>query len=96
MSVYKRGKFWIVQFNHNKKTFTRSSKSTRKKDAQELERKMRQQLIDTQVLGHKEHIRLYEACDGLLSTSKESGAYDTLITVTNNFKAICTNLIVVI
>jgi len=86
MSVYKRGKFWIVQFNHNKKTFTRSSKSTRKRDALELERKMRQQLVDSQVLGHKEHIRLFEACDALLSTSKESGAYGTLVTATNSFK----------
>ena len=51
MSVYKRGKYWIVQFNHNKKTYTRSSKSTRKRDALELERQMRQQLVDTQVLG---------------------------------------------
>jgi len=52
----KRGKYWIVQFNHNRKTYTRSSKSTRKRDALELERQMRQQLVDTQVLGHREHI----------------------------------------
>jgi hypothetical protein len=51
MSVYKRGKYWVVQFNYNKKTHTRSSKSTRKRDALELERQMRQQLIDTQALG---------------------------------------------
>lgn len=30
---------------------------------------MRQQLIDTQVLGHREHIGLYKACDMLLATS---------------------------
>jgi integrase len=86
MSVYKRGKYWIVQFNHNKKTYTRSSKSTRKRDALELERQMRQQLFDTKVLGHREHIKLYEACDLLLNTSKDSGAYDTLVTATNRFK----------
>ena len=45
MSVYKSGKYWVVQFNHNKKTYTRSSKSTRKRDALELERQMRQQLV---------------------------------------------------
>jgi len=83
MSVYKRGKYWIVQFNHNKKTYTRSSKSTRKRDALELERQMRQQLVDTQVLGHREHIKLHEACESLLSTSKDSGAYSTLVTATN-------------
>lgn len=54
MSVYKRGKYWVVQFNYNKKTHTRSSKSTRKRDALELERQMRQQLVDTKVLGHRE------------------------------------------
>ena len=40
MSVYKRGKYWIVQFNHGNKTYTRSSKSTRKRDALELERQL--------------------------------------------------------
>jgi len=45
MSVYKRGKYWIVQFNYGKKTYTRSSKSTRKRDALELERQMRQKLF---------------------------------------------------
>ena len=44
MSVYKRGKYWVVQFNFNKKKYIRSSKSTRKRDALELERKMRQKL----------------------------------------------------
>jgi integrase len=86
MSIYKRGKYWIVQFNHDRRTYTRSSKSTRKRDALELERQMRQQLVDTQVLGHREHIKLHEACDSLLSTSKDSGAYDTLVTATNRFK----------
>lgn len=86
MSVYKRGKYWVVKFHYNKKIYTRSSKSTRKRDAQELERKMRQQLVDTQVLGHLEHIKLYDACDALLSTSKDSGAYPTLVTATNRFK----------
>ncbi len=68
------------------KTYTRSSKSTRKRDALELERKMRQQIIDTQVLGHLEHIRLHEACDSLLATSEKSGAYGSLVTATNRFK----------
>jgi hypothetical protein len=86
MSVYKRGKYWVVQFNYNKKTHTRSSKSTRKRDALELERQMRQQLVDTQVLGHREHINLYDACDLLLCTSKDSGAYGTLVTAINRFK----------
>jgi len=76
----------VVQFNHNKKTHTRSSKSTRKRDALELERQMRQQLVDTQVLGHLEHINLYDAHDALLRTSKDSGANSTLVTAINRFK----------
>ena len=47
---------------------------------------MRQQLIDTQVLSHLEHINLYDACDALLRTSKDSGAYNTLVTAINRFK----------
>ena len=86
MSVYKRGKYWVVQFNHSKKTYTRSSKSTRKRDALELERQMRQQLVDTQVLGHREHIKLHEACESLLGSSRDSGPYETLVTATNRFK----------
>ena len=81
MSVYKRGKYWIIQFNHNNRTYTR------KRDALELERQMRQQIVDTRVLGHREHINLYQACDDLLSTSKDSGAYSSLVTATNRFKA---------
>ena len=92
MSVYKRGKYWIVQFNHNNRTFTRSSKSTRKRDALELERQMRQQIVDTQVLGHREHIKLHTACDDLLSTSKDSGAYGSLVTATNRFKDYFNNI----
>ena len=87
MSVYKREKYWVVQFNYKNNTYVRSSKSTRKKDGLELERKMRQHLIDTQELGHKEHIKLYEACDIVLQTSKKSGAYGTLVTAVNRFKS---------
>ena len=92
MRVLKRGKYWVVQFNYNRKTYTKSSKSTRKRDALELERQMRQQLVETQVLGHREHIRLYDACDELLALSKESGAYNTLVTATNRFKAYFDNI----
>ena len=73
MSVFKRGKYWVVQFNYNCKTYSKSSRSTRKRDALELERQMRQQLVESQVLGHREHIKLYQACDELLAVSKESG-----------------------
>lgn len=86
MSVYKRGKYWRVKFQFNNRTYTKSSRSTLKRDAQELELRMRRKLVNTHILGRFEHIKLYAACDALLSTSKESGAYGTLVTVTKRFR----------
>lgn len=86
VSVYKRGKYWIVQFNYKNKTYVRSSKSTRKKDALEIERKMKQQLIDTHELGHLEHIKLFNACDELLLAYKGTSTHATIVTAVNRFK----------
>jgi len=47
---------------------------------------MRQHLVDTQELGHREHIKFFDACDMLIETSKESGAYLTLVQAVNRFK----------
>jgi len=86
MGIYKRGKYWYVKFRFKNRTYTKSSRSTLKRDALDLERQMRQKLIDTQVLGRREHITLYAACDALLNVSKESGAYETLLKATKRFK----------
>jgi integrase len=86
MGVFKRGKYWHVKFRFNKRTYTKSSRSILKREALDLERQMRQKLIDTQILGRREHITLYAACDALLSISKDSGAYGTLVTATKRFK----------
>jgi integrase len=86
MGIFKRGMYWHVKFRFNKRTYTKSSRSTLKKDALDLERQMRQKLIDTLILGRREHITLYAACDALLSISKDSGAYGTLVTATKRFK----------
>jgi hypothetical protein len=82
MGVFKRGKYWHVKFRFKNRTYTKSSRSTLKKDALDVERQMRQKLIDTQILGRRKHITLYAAYDALLSISKESGAYGTLVTAT--------------
>jgi len=58
----------------------------------ELERQMRQQMVETQVLGHRERIKLHQAFDELLAVSKGSGAYNTLVTATNRFKAYFGNI----
>ena len=86
MGVFKRGKYWHVKFRFKNRTYTKSSRSILKRDALDLERQMRQKLIDTQILGRREHITLYAACDALLNISKESGAYGTLVTATKRFK----------
>ena len=86
MGVFKRGKYWHVKFRFKNRTYTKSSRSILKRDALDLERQMRQKLIDTQILGRREHITLYAACDALLSISKDSGAYGTLVTATKRFK----------
>jgi integrase len=86
MGVFKRGKYWHVKFRFKNRTYTKSSRSILKRDALDLERQMRQKLIDTKILGRREHITLYAACDALLNISKESGAYGTLVTATKRFK----------
>jgi hypothetical protein len=69
MGIYKRGKYWYVKFRFKNQTYTKSSRSSLKRDALDLERQMRQKLIDTQILGRREHTTLYAACDALLGIS---------------------------
>ena len=47
---------------------------------------MRQQLIDTQVLDHLEHMGLDDACDSLIATNNESEGYGSSRTIANRCK----------
>lgn len=65
MSVLKRGgsQFWYVQFQHNGRTYIKSSKSTDRKIAEVLESQWKKQLMTQQVLGIRNRLLLVDAFD---------------------------------
>jgi len=88
MSVMKRGnsRYWYIQFQMNGKTYIRSSRSTNKKVAEQMETDWKSKLHAQQFLGQKDRITVRAAieqfCDskkgtptymGLLSTAKVVG-----------------------
>lgn len=65
----KNSKFYQIRFTHNGKLYVRSSKTSVKKTAEALERKMRDDLCRQENLGERERIRLSDAID--LHTKKD-------------------------
>lgn len=65
MGVYKRGssKYWYIQFQFNNKTYVRSSKTTEKSIAKQIEREWRRKLHAESELGIRERIKLADALD---------------------------------
>ena len=65
MGVYKRGssKYWYIQFQFNNKTYVRSSKTTEKSVARQVEREWRRKLHAEAELGIRERIKLADALD---------------------------------
>lgn len=65
MGVYKRGssKYWYIQFQFNNKTYVRSSKTTEKSVAKQIEREWRRKLHAEAELGVQERIKLVDALD---------------------------------
>jgi len=72
MSILKRGnsKFWYIQFQLNGKTYIRSSRTTDKKVAEQLERGWRRQLHAQQFLGSKESIVIRDALEQFCTSKK--------------------------
>lgn len=72
MSILKRGnsKFWYIQFQMNGKTYIRSSRTTDKKVAEQLERDWRSQLHAQQFLGAKEPITIRDALEQFCESKK--------------------------
>lgn len=72
MSILKRGnsKNWYIQFQLNGKTYIRSSRTTDKKVAEQLERDWRRQLHAQQFLGSKEPIVVRDALDQFCESKK--------------------------
>lgn len=72
MSVLKRGnsKNWYIQFQMNGKTYIRSSRSTDKKIAEQMERHWRRELHLQQYLGERESITIRDAISQFCDTKQ--------------------------
>src|SRR5450759_3195347 len=75
MSIIKRGnsKCWYIQFQLNGRTYIRSSRTTVKKLAEQMEADWRTKLHAEQFMGKKQRITLREAVDQFVR-SKEGTA----------------------
>ncbi len=65
MSIIRRGnsKYWYIQFQLNGRTYIKSSKTTVKKLAEQMESDWRSKLHAQQFLGHKERITIRKAIE---------------------------------
>lgn len=72
MTVMKRGnsKYWYVQFQMNGQTFIRSSRTTNKKAAEQMETDWKAKLHAQQFLGHRERLSVREAIDQFCDSKK--------------------------
>lgn len=85
MSIIKRGnsKHWYMQFQLNGKTYIRSSKTTNKKAAVQMEAEWRTQLHANLYLGRKERIRLGEAINRYCESRKGTPSYKGMLSCAN-------------
>lgn len=81
MSIIKRNgsKYWYIQFQLNGISYIRSSKSTNKKAAVQMEAIWRTQLHANQFLGRKERIRLGEAINQFCESRKDTASYKGML-----------------
>lgn len=89
MSIVKRGnsKHWYMQFQLNGKTYIRSSNTTNKKAAVQMEAEWRTQLHANHFLGKKERIRLGEAITRYCESRKGTPSYNGMLSCTNVISA---------
>jgi len=80
MSIVKRGnsQFWYIQFQLNGQTYIRSSRTTNKKIAEQMETDWRAKLHAQQFLGKRESITLGEAIKGHIASKEGFPSYGTL------------------
>jgi len=81
MSIVKRGnsKFWYIQFQMNGKTFIRSSRTTIKKAAEQMEAEWKVKIHAQQFLGQKEQVTLREAIEDYCESKKGTPNYRNLV-----------------
>jgi integrase len=82
MAVYKRTSgIWYVQFYHNGKTHIRTSGSTNKKVAMDLEVQMRSELLADDEAHAKNEIGFHEAIDKYLLTQRTSTSHKNYLAI---------------
>lgn len=81
MSVMKRGnsKYWYIQFQLNGKTYIRSSRTTNKRAAEQMETEWKAKLHAHEFLGQKEQITLREAIAEFCESKRGTPNYPTLM-----------------
>lgn len=81
MSVLKRGtQYWYIQFQFRSKTYIRSSRTTDKKAAEQMEREWKRQLHAQAFLGHKERITIQDAMNQFVDSKKGTANHKNLLT----------------
>jgi integrase len=83
MAVYKKGEIWHVQFQYNKKTYIKSSKSNKKSEALKLEAKMKEELRKAELFGTVKTITFSDALQSYLNKRKNLKSYDSLVAAGN-------------
>ena len=81
MSIMKRGnsKYWYIQFQLNGKTYIRSSRTSNKKAAEQMETEWKAKLHAQQFLGQKDRISLRHAIDEFCESKKGTPNYPPLM-----------------
>ncbi len=72
MSILKRGnsKNWYIQFQFKGKTYIRSSRTTDRKAAEQLEREWKRQLHNQEFLGTRERAKIRQVLDDFINSKK--------------------------
>jgi integrase len=93
MSVLKRGnsRYWYMQFQLNGKTYIRSSRTTNKKAAEQMETDWRSKLHAQQFLGQKERISIRSALEKFCDSKQGTANHSNLVSY---LRSICTRLTV--
>lgn len=86
MSVTKRGNsnYWYIQFQMNGQTYIRSSRTTNKKAAEQMEVELKAKLHAQQFLGQKDRITLRAAIEDFCESKKGTPNYVTLMANARN------------
>ena len=81
MGVIKRGnsKYWYIQFQHNGKTFIKSSKTTDRKLAEIMEADWRKKLILNEVVGIKDRIDFDDILKGFADSKRELASHGHIL-----------------